>query len=70
MKLFWDVRRCLGCQWSVVSWMSVVVMVRILIRSGIVIGVIGFLIEEIVRAIPMIVVLILSEVSVGLIMEE
>ena len=52
------------------SQMSIVVMVIISIRACIVIDAIRFLIEETVRAIPMMVFGFLSEVSASLITEE
>ena len=66
---FWDLRGCLGCQQSVVSWMSIFVMVRVSTRAGIAVGVVRFLIKETAGGIPMMIFGLLSEVSVIVITE-
>ena len=53
-----------------VNWLNIVVMVKVSIRVCIVIGVVRFLIEETVRAIPMMVFGFLGEVSVIAITKE
>ena len=53
-----------------VNWLTVVIMVRVSIRAGIVIVVVRFLIEETVGAIPMMVFQFLGEVGVIMITKE